>query len=138
MASFQHTCAAYHFRNHQRYGEWWLFLHHANSCWKCFWICEGVRSDGNGGYGVGWWVSVGMVDIPSTPHINCNTWRKRFAYCGKGAPIAGYLLNAYGGENSTLQAYHPAMFYAGSLALGAAGLVAIVRLKINRGLLKKL
>ncbi|KAJ6538006.1 hypothetical protein B0H19DRAFT_1270384 [Mycena capillaripes] len=29
-----------------------------------------------------------------------------------GAPIAGYLLAAYGGAGSTLSAYHPAMFYA--------------------------
>ncbi len=64
-------------------------------------------------------------------------WRTE-AYRSQGAPIAGYLLNAYGGENSTLEAYHPAMFYAGSLALGAAGLVAIVRLKINSSLFKKL
>lgn len=56
----------------------------------------------------------------------------------QGAPIAGYLLSAYGGENSTLQAYHPAMFYAGSMALGASGLVAIVRLKMNGRMLAKL
>jgi hypothetical protein len=63
---------------------------------------------------------------------------KTKAYWSQGAPIAGYLLNAYGGENSTLQAYHPAMFYAGSLALGAAGLVAVVRLKINSSVFRKL
>ncbi|KAJ7197815.1 major facilitator superfamily domain-containing protein [Mycena pura] len=54
-----------------------------------------------------------------------------------GAPIAGYLLNAYGGADSTLSAYHPAMFYAGSIAMASAGLVSVVRLKINSGLLKK-
>ncbi|KAI9755467.1 MAG: hypothetical protein M4579_004258 [Chaenotheca gracillima] len=54
-----------------------------------------------------------------------------------GAPIAGYLLNAYGGEHSTLTAYHPAMFYAGSMTLGASGLVALTRLKISRKLVKK-
>jgi len=54
-----------------------------------------------------------------------------------GAPIAGYLLEAYGGENSTLMAYHPAMFYAGSMALGASGLVGLVRLNVDRGLLKR-
>lgn len=48
-----------------------------------------------------------------------------------GSPIAGYLLAAYGGEDSGLKAYHPAIFYAGSLATGAAGLVAILRLKIK-------
>ncbi|KAJ6617096.1 major facilitator superfamily domain-containing protein [Mycena sp. CBHHK59/15] len=54
-----------------------------------------------------------------------------------GAPIAGYLLAAYGGPNSTLSAYHPAMFYAGSMALGAAGLVALVRLKTSTSVLTK-
>ncbi|KAK4692793.1 hypothetical protein P7C71_g4478, partial [Lecanoromycetidae sp. Uapishka_2] len=54
-----------------------------------------------------------------------------------GAPIAGYLLEAYGGENSTLSAYHPAMFYAGSMALGASGLVGLVRLNIDKALLKR-
>jgi hypothetical protein len=44
----------------------------------------------------------------------------------QGAPIAGYLLAAYGGEHSTLKAYHPAIFYASTMALGAAGLVGIV------------
>ncbi|KAF8194434.1 major facilitator superfamily domain-containing protein [Mycena galopus ATCC 62051] len=48
-----------------------------------------------------------------------------------GAPIAGYLLNAYGGANSTLSAYHPAMFYAGSMGLGATGLVTLVRLQTS-------
>jgi hypothetical protein len=56
----------------------------------------------------------------------------------QGAPIAGYLLEAYGGEHSTLMAYHPAMFYAGSMALGASGMVALVRLYIDKSLLKKL
>ncbi|MCJ1396541.1 hypothetical protein MMC18_009432 [Xylographa bjoerkii] len=55
-----------------------------------------------------------------------------------GAPIAGYLLEAYGGEHSTLMAYHPAMFYAGSMALGASGLVGLVRLYIDRRVFTKL
>jgi hypothetical protein len=56
----------------------------------------------------------------------------------KGAPIAGYLLAAYGGEHSTLDAYHPAIFYAGSMALGAAGLVISVRLAPNRRLIARI
>ncbi|KAH8881476.1 MFS general substrate transporter [Thozetella sp. PMI_491] len=55
-----------------------------------------------------------------------------------GAPIAGYLLGAYGGADNGLQAYRPAMYYAGSMALGAGGLVAAVRLGISRKLLQKL
>ncbi|KAJ6461583.1 major facilitator superfamily domain-containing protein [Mycena vitilis] len=54
-----------------------------------------------------------------------------------GAPIAGYLLNAYGGADSTLKAYHPAMFYAGSMGMGATGLVFIVRARISTDLFKK-
>ncbi|KAJ7480637.1 major facilitator superfamily transporter [Mycena latifolia] len=54
-----------------------------------------------------------------------------------GAPIAGYLLNAYGGAQSTLSAYHPAMFYAGSMAMGAAGLVSLVRLKTSTSIFAK-
>ncbi|KAI0447866.1 major facilitator superfamily transporter [Xylaria telfairii] len=49
-----------------------------------------------------------------------------------GAPIAGYLLEAYGGQDAGFQAYRPAMFYAGSLALGAAGFVEVVRFRSNR------
>jgi hypothetical protein len=43
----------------------------------------------------------------------------------QGAPIAGYLLNAYGGAESMLSAYHPAMFYSGSMGMGTVGLVSI-------------
>ena len=55
-----------------------------------------------------------------------------------GAPIAGYLLAAYGGTDAGFEAYRPAMFYAGSLALGAAGLVEGVRLSISRNPFAKL
>jgi MFS family permease len=56
----------------------------------------------------------------------------------QGSPIAGYLLAAYGGEHSTLKAYHPAMIYAGSMALGASFLVGAVKFMLNKSLLKKL
>ncbi|RYO78876.1 hypothetical protein DL763_009481 [Monosporascus cannonballus] len=55
-----------------------------------------------------------------------------------GAPIAGYLLDAYGGTDAGIQAYRPAMFYAGSMALAAAGLVEGVRLRMSRNPLAKL
>ncbi|CAI6081708.1 unnamed protein product [Clonostachys chloroleuca] len=55
-----------------------------------------------------------------------------------GAPIAGYMLEAYGGADSDLGAYRPAMYYAGSLALAAAGLVAAVRFRKSKQLLKRL
>jgi len=54
-----------------------------------------------------------------------------------GAPIAGYLLNAYGGQSAGFEAYRPAMYYAGSMGLGAAGLVALVRLRLSSKILHK-
>ncbi|KAL3496519.1 major facilitator superfamily domain-containing protein [Aspergillus germanicus] len=55
-----------------------------------------------------------------------------------GAPIAGYTLDASGGEESGIKAYRPAIFYAGSLALTAAVLAAAIRLKTERSLKKRL
>ncbi|KAI1823635.1 major facilitator superfamily transporter [Xylaria intraflava] len=55
-----------------------------------------------------------------------------------GAPIAGYLLDAHGGEDAGFQAYRPAMFYAGSLALGAASLVEVTRFCSNKSLFAKI
>jgi len=49
----------------------------------------------------------------------------------QGAPLAGHLPKAFGGENS---AHHPAILYTGSMALGASGLVDLVHHHINRGL----
>ncbi|KAJ7505928.1 putative monocarboxylate transporter [Mycena galericulata] len=54
-----------------------------------------------------------------------------------GAPIAGFLLNAYGGADGTLSAYHPAMFYAGSMAMGAAGLVSLMRVMTSTNIFTK-
>lgn len=56
----------------------------------------------------------------------------------QGAPIAGYFLEAYGGAGNGLQAYRPAMFYAGSLSLASAGLVALVRFRMNKSIMAKL
>lgn len=44
-----------------------------------------------------------------------------------GAPIAGYLLAAYGGQERGIAAYRPAVFWAGGMAAGAALLVAFLR-----------
>ncbi|KAI3329086.1 major facilitator superfamily transporter [Xylariaceae sp. AK1471] len=54
------------------------------------------------------------------------------------SPIAGYLLDAYGGEDAGFQAYRPAMYYAGSLALGAAGFVELVRFRSNRNIFARI
>lgn len=57
----------------------------------------------------------------------------------QGAPIAGYILAAYGGgKSSGFKAYRPAIYYAGSMALGSAGLVALVRFRISSKIVKKL
>ncbi|KAL1963989.1 hypothetical protein VTN77DRAFT_7664 [Rasamsonia byssochlamydoides] len=55
-----------------------------------------------------------------------------------GAPIAGYLLNASGGQQKGIDAFHPAIYYAGSMALGSASLVAFTRLKTDKSLRKRL
>lgn len=60
------------------------------------------------------------------------------AHDKQGAPIAGYILAAYGGQSGGFKAYRPAMYYAGSMALGAAGLVVLVRLRMSSKFLKKL
>ncbi|KAM0282369.1 hypothetical protein ACHAQH_003048 [Verticillium albo-atrum] len=54
-----------------------------------------------------------------------------------GSPIAGYLLDAYGGADEGLKAYRPAMFYAGSVSLVATCLILLMRLRINKKLWAK-
>ncbi|OKP12682.1 hypothetical protein PENSUB_1775 [Penicillium subrubescens] len=49
-----------------------------------------------------------------------------------GAPIAGYLLEAYGGTEAGLAAFRPAFFYAGALTLASAGLILAIRLMIKQ------
>lgn len=56
----------------------------------------------------------------------------------QGAPIAGYLLEAYGGENGPLKAYRPAIFFAGSMALTASLLVGLIKVKGNRKFVSKI
>ncbi|BGP43511.1 hypothetical protein JCM10449v2_007546 [Rhodotorula kratochvilovae] len=55
-----------------------------------------------------------------------------------GSPIAGYLLQAYGGPGKGAEAYFPAIMYAGALSLAAAGFVLAVRLIQSRKVWKKL
>ncbi|KAL5336312.1 major facilitator superfamily domain-containing protein [Aspergillus crustosus] len=55
-----------------------------------------------------------------------------------GAPIAGFILDASGGEESGIKAFRPAIFYAGGMALAAALLAATMRLKMARSLKKRL
>ncbi|KAL1411846.1 hypothetical protein Q8F55_002817 [Vanrija albida] len=44
-----------------------------------------------------------------------------------GAPIAGYLLGAYGGPEHGIGAYRPAVFFAGAMAMGGAFMVGVLR-----------
>ena len=55
-----------------------------------------------------------------------------------GAPIAGYMLDAYGGEDAGFEAYRPAIFYAGSLAMLSALLTLFLRLRMSKDPLKAL
>jgi MFS family permease len=55
-----------------------------------------------------------------------------------GAPIAGYILAAFGGEEAGFQAYRPAMYYSGSMSMAAAILVGMLRLRIDRRLKTKI
>ncbi|KAH7027596.1 putative monocarboxylate transporter [Microdochium trichocladiopsis] len=55
-----------------------------------------------------------------------------------GAPIAGYLLAAYGGEHGSSSNYHPAIFFAGAAALASCLLVGVVRVQSSKGLLSKI
>ncbi|KAK4072909.1 uncharacterized protein Triagg1_5586 [Trichoderma aggressivum f. europaeum] len=52
-----------------------------------------------------------------------------------GAPIAGYILESFGGADGGLHAYRPAMFYAGALALASGVFILGARFCINRSLL---
>lgn len=55
-----------------------------------------------------------------------------------GAPAAGYLLEAYGGTDKGAAAFRPAMFWAGGMAAGAAGLAVFLRLRKNTDLRVKM
>ncbi|OPB45600.1 MFS permease [Trichoderma simmonsii] len=54
-----------------------------------------------------------------------------------GSPIAGYLLDAYGGTGGGFEAYRPAITYAGCMGLGATALVAVARFRKNRAFFAK-
>ncbi|KAL5362165.1 major facilitator superfamily domain-containing protein [Aspergillus floccosus] len=55
-----------------------------------------------------------------------------------GAPIAGYILDASGGEGNGVSAYRPAIFYAGGMALSSAAMALFIRLKTDVKPFKKL
>ncbi|CAG8893162.1 unnamed protein product [Penicillium egyptiacum] len=55
-----------------------------------------------------------------------------------GAPIAGFILDAAGGEDKGIMGYRPAIVYAGAMALVASIIGLSIRLKTDKQLLKKL
>ena len=56
-----------------------------------------------------------------------------------GAPIAGYLLQASGGQKAgNISPYRPAIFYAGGVAFASSAFVLLARLKIDKKLIKKI
>ncbi|KAK4908757.1 hypothetical protein LTR49_022377 [Elasticomyces elasticus] len=55
-----------------------------------------------------------------------------------GGPIAGYMLGRYGGVEGGVAAFKPAMYYARSMSLGAAILVAWMRFRMDSAILRKL
>ncbi len=67
----------------------------------------------------------------------CNSHVHLTDYSTQGAPIAGYLLEAFGGAEAGLTAYRPAMLYGGSLSLVAAAMVLAARLRVNKKILVK-
>ncbi|KAI0052251.1 MFS general substrate transporter [Auriscalpium vulgare] len=45
----------------------------------------------------------------------------------QGAPVAGWILDAYGGSDAGRTAFRPAMYYAGSMSLVSAALIVCMR-----------
>ena len=55
-----------------------------------------------------------------------------------GTPIAGYLLQAFGGDQKrSIDPYRPAIFYAGGVAFASSACVLLARLKMDRKIVKK-
>lgn len=82
------------------------------------------------GWGPGYLMaSSRFLKYPSHQEKNANT--------SQGAPIAGYLLAAYGGEHDSLNSYHPAIFFAGSAALASCLLVGLVRVKSDKRIFRR-
>ncbi|ORY64596.1 major facilitator superfamily domain-containing protein [Leucosporidium creatinivorum] len=55
-----------------------------------------------------------------------------------GSPIAGFILGAAGGADSGIEAFRPAIFYAGAVSLFAAGIIIAARLIVTKDLRKKI
>jgi hypothetical protein len=49
----------------------------------------------------------------------------------QGAPVAGYVLEHYGGTDAGRAAFRPAMYYAGSMSLGSATIMFTIRQRVT-------
>ncbi|PKS11717.1 hypothetical protein jhhlp_001705 [Lomentospora prolificans] len=78
----------------------------------------------------------GDGELASVMSMTVTSWTFGY-FMGQGSPIAGYLLEAYGGADGGIAAFRPAFFYAGSLTLASAGLLLAVRLMMNRKILAR-
>ncbi|WWC64739.1 uncharacterized protein I303_107350 [Kwoniella dejecticola CBS 10117] len=65
-------------------------------------------------------------DLPVVFSMLVSSWTPGYFL---GAPIAGYLLQAFGGPDSGYEAYRPAIFYAGGVGILSAVLILCVRVK---------
>jgi hypothetical protein len=70
--------------------------------------------------------------------VLCDSWNVKEANAKQGAPIAGYLLAAYGGEFGSTKSYHPAIFFAGSAALASSLLIGILKVRSERRIFCKI
>lgn len=52
----------------------------------------------------------------------------------QGSPIAGYIVEAYGGTDAGLDAYRPPMFYAGSLSTASLCCILTIRFMANKSI----
>jgi MFS family permease len=69
----------------------------------------------------------GMQDMVAT--MSMVTMSRAFG-AALGGPIAGYILDAFGGPGGGVAAYRPALFITGGLSMLSASLVGALRWKI--------
>jgi hypothetical protein len=77
--------------------------------------------------------------------LSLSTSSSAFSLCwrgplplAKGSPIAGFIVDAYGGPEAGLDAYKPAMWYAGGLSTASLCCILTIRLQANKSLRARL
>lgn len=56
----------------------------------------------------------------------------------QGSPIAGLIVETYGGTDAGLNAYRPAMYYAGALSTASLCCILTIRLRANSSIRARL